>query len=638
MSTEEILSGLPLWATLPNTSGTGSGTFPQWDGTKWVAVTISGGGFDLADNYNPTGFWYFSQTPQVLGVTIATRDDLSNYATIEVVENGLMAKADASALTAYATTTALTYGLATKADASALAAYATTNALSSGLAGKADASALANYATTSALASGLATKADASALSGYVSKTGNETINDIKLFADTINANNGLSMRYATAPAGTASRTTLFADATGRLSWRNGTGFTRTFDAGSITANRNWTMPNADTTLAGLSVQQTFTAQQIFTSGTFTAGNSFFGNNTAIINSVGQAGFGVNGSLTAQLTARGDGTDPIARFENSTGSNAILFDTTGTRITTNQAASSRITFGTGALSLSGGWGGASGFSVVIDNAVGGSFTGSVAGAVQGLLNVTGTFASATSSGNAIFRPININYTINNSASQTGTATGIFLNATETALNGMVHNFIDCQVNGVSNFLVNRIGQINTVGSINTSSNMQIGSAGQFIFSGRSRIYSDANSNIRLSNNAGTDFDRLQFGGTSNLFPSIKRNGADLEVRLADDSARGNLLVGQLYSNSLATFGANATVAGNLAVISPGVFGGSIASIVPSAILQADSTIRGFLPPRMTTAQKNAISSPARGLVVFDTDLNKMCVFVAVWETITSVGG
>lgn len=44
----------------------------------------------------------------------------------------------------------------------------------------------------------------------------------------------------------------------------------------------------------------------------------------------------------------------------------------------------------------------------------------------------------------------------------------------------------------------------------------------------------------------------------------------------------------------------------------------------STILQANSTTKGFLPPRMTTTQKNAIASPAAGLVVYDTTTNKHC--------------
>lgn len=45
----------------------------------------------------------------------------------------------------------------------------------------------------------------------------------------------------------------------------------------------------------------------------------------------------------------------------------------------------------------------------------------------------------------------------------------------------------------------------------------------------------------------------------------------------------------------------------------------IGSVAPhaSAKLDVASTTRGFLPPRMTTAQKNAISSPAVGLQVYD---------------------
>jgi hypothetical protein len=57
----------------------------------------------------------------------------------------------------------------------------------------------------------------------------------------------------------------------------------------------------------------------------------------------------------------------------------------------------------------------------------------------------------------------------------------------------------------------------------------------------------------------------------------------------------------------------------------------------SSLLDVTSTTQGFLPPRMTTTQKNAIVSPAAGLIVYDTTLNKLCVrTAAAWETITSL--
>jgi hypothetical protein len=57
----------------------------------------------------------------------------------------------------------------------------------------------------------------------------------------------------------------------------------------------------------------------------------------------------------------------------------------------------------------------------------------------------------------------------------------------------------------------------------------------------------------------------------------------------------------------------------------------------SAILDAQSTTKGVRMPNMTTTQKNAISSPAAGLMVFDTTLAKLCVYSgSAWQTITSV--
>jgi len=45
----------------------------------------------------------------------------------------------------------------------------------------------------------------------------------------------------------------------------------------------------------------------------------------------------------------------------------------------------------------------------------------------------------------------------------------------------------------------------------------------------------------------------------------------------------------------------------------------IATPDASAMLEVKSTDKGFLPPRMTQAQRTAISSPVAGLLVFQTD-------------------
>jgi hypothetical protein len=59
-----------------------------------------------------------------------------------------------------------------------------------------------------------------------------------------------------------------------------------------------------------------------------------------------------------------------------------------------------------------------------------------------------------------------------------------------------------------------------------------------------------------------------------------------------------------------------------------VFNGSNsgATLTASSIVDIQSTTKGFLPPRLTTTQKNAIASPAEGLQVWDTTLKLMSVY------------
>jgi hypothetical protein len=56
----------------------------------------------------------------------------------------------------------------------------------------------------------------------------------------------------------------------------------------------------------------------------------------------------------------------------------------------------------------------------------------------------------------------------------------------------------------------------------------------------------------------------------------------------------------------------------------------------AAILDLSSTAKGFLPPRMTTAQRDAITSPPAGLMIYNTSTNKLNVRTASsWEAVTS---
>jgi hypothetical protein len=79
----------------------------------------------------------------------------------------------------------------------------------------------------------------------------------------------------------------------------------------------------------------------------------------------------------------------------------------------------------------------------------------------------------------------------------------------------------------------------------------------------------------------------------------------------------------IYNNSNTD---SATIGYKLIVTKQGTAALGTSTPNASAILQTDSTTRGFLPPRMTTTQKLAIGTPAAGLMVYDTTLNQMSYY------------
>lgn len=130
-----------------------------------------------------------------------------------------------------------------------------------------------------------------------------------------------------------------------------------------------------------------------------------------------------------------------------------------------------------------------------------------------------------------------------SLSTAGTYIGVNAASTFTG------NFLDFHVNGGTNrFFVASDGSMTTVanitaggniaattGSITAGTSVGAGSSNSFNWSARSKMFSPADGTIEFQNQAQTDFSRLQLGGTTSAFPSIKRNGTGIDFRLADDS-------------------------------------------------------------------------------------------------------
>lgn len=402
-------------------------------------------------------------------------------------------------------------------------------------------------------------------------------------------------------------------------------------------------------------------------------------------------------SPSARLHVKGDGSNPIALFETTASGSTLRIDNSQLRF------GGSVPFGSLAYAMSGttfsGTNNGTSLGFYSQNSLpgttdrfdfgfGGDAVSNTAGTVSHLALVR-TFAAAA--GTASFRPLNIAYTINNSGAQTGgaTATGIFLNATETALNGMAHNLMDLQRGGVSQFSVSRVGLVSSssgfesVSGSNRFANLVIngGTILQTTNGGGSAAIELTTTGTRLIYNS-----NLQFGGGTNGFPMIKKNAssAAIDFRLADDSGFCNVSAAALtLSANLVLSSGNAIYAGTqlrigagaISILSDsgaginftagtsgrsfgvsnatsgapsstaflfvgdtatGVTMGVNANANANAVLDLVSTTKGLLFPRMTTSEKNAITSPS-GLVVYDTTLGKLCVRGAAnWETITSV--
>jgi hypothetical protein len=148
--------------------------------------------------------------------------------------------------------------------------------------------------------------------------------------------------------------------------------------------------------------------------------------------------------------------------------------------------------------------------------------------------------------------------------------------------------------------------------------------------------------LRVRNNADTGDNFLVYGTTGNVIIGATTDaGYKLDVNgttrinttgnaltINDSSNSRNFTFNPSYATSVYGGSINHSTGHITLVASLGTDNGSSVGIFlggpsgnrnASALLQMDSTSKGFLPPRMTATQRGAIATPATGLVVYQTD-------------------
>ncbi len=147
----------------------------------------------------------------------------------------------------------------------------------------------------------------------------------------------------------------------------------------------------------------------------------------------------------------------------------------------------------------------------------------------------------------------------------------------------------------------------------------------------------ATTSLLVQNSAGTQTLKIQDDGTStigtsgsgiftvnSLYGFINMSGGYLGYGFSATEAWTYRNGSNVSQFKIGTTG-NAIFNGTLSL-------GNGSDPVASAQVEITSTTRGFLPPRMTTTQKNAIASPAAGLVVYDSTTNKLqCYNGSTWN-------
>jgi hypothetical protein len=186
---------------------------------------------------------------------------------------------------------------------------------------------------------------------------------------------------------------------------------------------------------------------------------------------------------------------------------------------------------------------------------------------------------------------------------------------------------------------------------------------------------DANSAVQTLSLAGSSITFIGSGGTSfftmdtdisvggNRRFIASQSGADvLPIRVANSSGAAGTLTGiefQAAGFQIAAIKAKQEVVGSgtgelqfyvktrgvpspfsvtqvMTLFSDNVVIGTTTDVA-SSILTLQSTTKGFLPPRMTTAQRNLIATPATGLTIFNTTTNTIDVRDNVeWKSLSTI--
>ena len=150
-----------------------------------------------------------------------------------------------------------------------------------------------------------------------------------------------------------------------------------------------------------------------------------------------------------------------------------------------------------------------------------------------------------------------------------------------------------------------------------------------VASEKMRIFSTGNIGINTTIDAGYKLDVNGTGRFSDTISIISNNSTTYSLNLLGRSHDNTTTLNFFSNNGATRYGFIYTEPTNMQFGVNGATRLTIAS-TGAATFSSSITLGNF-----TTVQKNALTAVA-GMVVYDTTLNKLCVYTTAWETITSI--
>jgi hypothetical protein len=215
-------------------------------------------------------------------------------------------------------------------------------------------------------------------------------------------------------------------------------------------------------------------------------------------------------------------------------------------------------------------------------------------------------------------------------SESGNLSGFFAsNTTQLVIDARPTRDMDFQTNGIRRLRISNDGEL-LINTITDAGNYRVQVSGNAYVSGALDIGTTTNraKMTLIANNEDAAY--ISNSGSNTIVQMSNNNTTgDLIYRLRQNAGAGNFFDIRYYgtSNYLGfDYGGNNAIS----ISSDRLVGINTTSPSASAQLDVTSTTRGFLPPRMTTTQRDAISSPAAGLVIYNTTTSKLQVYTTSW--------